>query len=197
MKKLVLVAVFLLGFSVMAMAQDVPRVEVFGGYSLILVDTTTALKQSLFEGMNLNLNGWNGSIAINGNKWGAFVADFGGSYGVAGEEHSVPTRWGEWMDVSIHSIMVGPKFTLHRGKASPFVQTLIGVARIKTSWAHQDYIENVLALTLGGGIDVNLNDMVALRPVQLDYFTTKSGRTGDFADHLKFSTGFVIKLGKR
>ena len=39
MKKLVLVAVFLLGFSVMAMAQDVPKIEVFGGYSLILMDT--------------------------------------------------------------------------------------------------------------------------------------------------------------
>ena len=47
MKKLVLVAVFLLGFSVMAMAQDAPKVEVFGGYSLVLVDTSTALKQSM------------------------------------------------------------------------------------------------------------------------------------------------------
>ena len=196
MKKLVLVAVFLLGFSVMAMAQDTPRIEVFGGYSLVLVDTSTALAQSMFEGMDLNLNGWNGSVAINANKWGAFVVDFGGAYGVVGEEHSNPERWGEWMDVSIHSIMVGPKFSLHRGAASPFVQALFGVARIKGSWAHNDYIERDMAMAFGGGIDVNLNNRVALRPVQLDYFATRAGRTGDFADHLRFSTGVVLKLGK-
>jgi opacity protein-like surface antigen len=197
MKKLVLVAVFLLGFSVMAMAQDAPKVEVFGGYSLVLVDTATALKQSLFGGMDLNLNGWNGSIAFNGNKWAGFVADFGGYYGVVGEEHSNPVRWGEWMDVTIHSVMFGPKFTLHRGAVSPFVQSLFGVARIKGSWAHNDYIENDFAMALGGGIDVNLSSKVAIRPVQLDYFLTKTGHNGDLADHLRFSTGVVLKLGKR
>ena len=105
----------------------------------------------------------------------AFVADFGGAYGVVGEEHSNP-RSGEWMDVSIHSIMVGPKFTLHRGSVSPFVQTLIGVAHIKGSWAHRDYKENDLEVALGGGIDVNLDNRIALRPVQLDYFTTRRHR---------------------
>ena len=160
------------------------------------MDTATALTPSMFEGMDLNLNGWRGSIAINGNKWLGFVADFGGSYGVVGEEHSNP-RSGEWMDVSIYSVMVGPKLTLHRGAVEPFVQTLFGLAHVKGSWAGNDYTENDYALSLGGGLDVNLNNMVSLRPVQLDYFTTKSGNTGDFADHFTFSTGFVIKLGKR
>jgi opacity protein-like surface antigen len=197
MKKLVLVAVFLLGFSAMVMAQDTPAIEVFGGYSLVIVDTRVSMAQGMFEGMDLNLNGWNGSIAINGNKWAGFVADFGGYYGTVGEEHSNPQRWGEWMDVSIHSIMVGPKITLYRGAVSPFVQALFGYGRIKSSWAGEDYHENDFAIALGGGLDVNLNNRIALRPVQLDYFTTKSGRTGDFAEHLRYSTGFVIKLGKR
>ena len=61
----------------------------------------------------------------------------------------------------------------------------------------ETYTENDLAMALGGGIDVNLNDRIALRPVQLDYFATRGNTTGDFADHLRFSTGFVIKLGKR
>lgn len=99
------------------------------------------------------------------------------------------------MDVSVHSYMVGPKFTLHRGSASPFVQALVGVAHIKGSWAHVDSKENDLAVAIGGGIDVNLNHRIALRPAQLEYFTTR--RTGTFADHFKFSTGVVFKLGKR
>ena len=91
MKKLVLVAVFLLGFSVMAMAQDLPKVEVFGGYSLVLVDTSTTLNQSGWEGMDLNLNGWNSSVVFNGNKYFGFVAEFGGSYGTVGyEERNQP-----------------------------------------------------------------------------------------------------------
>jgi opacity protein-like surface antigen len=196
MKKLVLVAVFLLGFSVMAMAQDTPKVELFGGYSLVLVDTSTALKHSNFEGMDLNLNGWNSSIAFNGNKYLGFVAEFGGSYGTVGyEERNQPPN--SWADVSIYSIMIGPKFTLHRGKASPFVQTLLGYAHIKGTEAGETYTENDMAIALGGGIDVSVNEMVSLRPVQLDYFATRTKLTGDFADHLRFSTGFVIKLGKR
>ena len=84
MKKLVLVAVFLLGFSVIVMAEDTPKVEVFGGYSLVIVDTATALKGTAFDGMDLNLKGLDASIAINANKWVGFVADFGGNYGVVG-----------------------------------------------------------------------------------------------------------------
>ena len=77
------------------------------------------------------------------------------------------------------------------------MQTLFGLAHVKGSWAGNDYTENDYALSLSSSLDVNLNNMVSLRPVQLDYFTTKSGNTGDFADHFTFSTGFVIKLGKR
>lgn len=196
MKKLVLVAVFLLGFSVMAMAQDTPAIEVFGGYSLVLIDTSTALKQSGFEGMDLNLNGWNSSIAFNANKYLGFVAEFGGSYGTVGyEERNQPPY--SWADISIYSLMIGPKFTLYRGAVAPFVQTLFGLAHIKASEAGDTYTENDMGMALGGGVDVNLNDRVALRPVQLDYFATRGNTTGNFADHLRFSTGFVIKLGKR
>ena len=196
MKKLVLVAVFLLGFSAMAMAQDVPKVEIFGGYSLILVDTSTALNQSGWEGMDLNLNGWNSSVVINGNKYFGFVAEFGGSYGTVGyEERNSPPY--SWADISIHSIMVGPKFTLYRGKASPFVQALVGYAHIRATEAGFTYSEDDMAMAFGGGVDVSLNERVSLRPVQLDYFATRGSFTGDFADHLRFSTGFIIKLGKR
>jgi opacity protein-like surface antigen len=196
MKKLVLVAVFLLGFSVMAMAQDLPKFEIFGGYSLVLVDTTTALRSSGWEGMDLNLNGWDSSITFNANKYLGFVAEFGGYYGTVGyEERNSPPY--SWADISIHSIMVGPKFTLHRGKASPFVQGLLGYARVKATELGESYTEDDMAMALGGGIDVSLNERISLRPVQLDYFATRGDFTGDFADHLRFSTGFIIKLGKR
>jgi opacity protein-like surface antigen len=196
MKKLVLVAVFLLGFSVMTMAQDVPKIEVFGGYSLVLMDTSTALKHSGFEGMDLNLNGWNSSIAFNGSKYLGFVAEFGGSYGTVGYEQRNQPPY-SWSDISLYSILIGPKFTMYRGAVAPFVQTLFGLAHIKGTESGETYTENDFAMALGGGLDVHLNDMVSLRPVQLDYFATRGSLTGDFADHLRFSTGIVFKLGKR
>ena len=62
MKKLLLVAVLLLGFSVMAVAQDTPVVEIFGGYSYFRPDTQE-------DDFDLNMHGWNASVAINGNKY--------------------------------------------------------------------------------------------------------------------------------
>ena len=82
MKKLVLVAMVLMGFSVMAVAQDPPKVEVFGGYSFVRVDTTTNFGAP--SGNDLNMNGWDVNVAFNGNKWLGFVADFSGCLRHAG-----------------------------------------------------------------------------------------------------------------
>lgn len=194
MKKLVLVAVFLLGFSVVTIAQEAPVVEVFGGYSMIIADTKVALAQSAFEDHSASLHGWNASVTINGNKWAGFVADFGGSYGTVGDES-------RWMDASLYSVMFGPRVTLHRGKVTPFVHALFGYARFRGSECMDDeeevYTENDFAMQFGGGVDVALSDMISVRPVQVDYFTTKTGLTGDFADHFKYSAGLVLTLGKR
>jgi opacity protein-like surface antigen len=195
MKKLVLIAVFLLGFSVMAMAQDAPKVEVFGGFSFVKVDTSTALKGTTFDWLDLNLKGWNGSIAINGNKWAGFVADFGGYYGVTVTNPSKPIS-GAWMDYRIQSIMVGPRITLSRGKASPFVHALFGYAGVRTSASHIVNSERDFAMAIGGGVDVNLNSRVAIRAVQLDSFMARTVLTGNFAKNLRLSTGVVFKLGK-
>ena len=206
MKKLVLVAVFLLGFSVVAMAQDAPAVEVFGGYSLVLVDTATASGSEVGD-MDLHLDGWNASVAFNGNKWLGFLADFGGYYGTLGEDLSTTTG-DETAAVHVHSIMFGPKFTLHRGKVAPYIHALFGYGRLSstvkdyTDVEHPEGVkvtvtENDFAMAFGGGLDVNLSPKVAIRPVQVDYFTTKTGLTGDFADHFRYSAGIVFKFGNR
>jgi opacity protein-like surface antigen len=196
MKKLVLVAVLLLGFSVMAMAQDVPAVEVFGGYSFLRVDTTTTAGAPSGT-VNLNMNGWDASVAFNGNKWIGFLADFGGYYGTLDTSYEYPQGVKSWADISIYSVMVGPRITIRKGKCTPFLQGLLGYARIKSLELGDVYTENDFAMAFGGGVDINLNNRIAIRPVQMEYVTTKAGRTGDFADHLRYSAGIVLKLGKR
>jgi opacity protein-like surface antigen len=197
MKKLVLVAVFLLGFSVLAMAQDVPMFEVFGGYSLVLVDTDTAFAQTPAEGMDLHLDGWDMNIAFNANNWAGFVVDLGGYYGTAGEDHN-DTTGDETAAIHAHSLMVGPRIAMRRGVVAPFVQALFGFAHVTASNAGENvFSENDFAMALGGGLDVKLNGRVSLRPAQLDYFMVRSGQNGDFSNNFRFSTGVVVKIGKR
>ncbi len=204
MKKLVLVAVFLLGFSVMAMAQgEAPLMEVFGGYSLVQVDTATAFYDTPGDELDLHLDGWNINVAFNGNKYMGVLVDIGGYYGTLGEDINA-TAGDETAAVHVHTVMIGPRFTLTRGKVAPFVHALVGVARITASAQDIDtreretvFKENDFALALGGGIDVNLNDRIAIRPVQLDYLGIKSGQTGNFGDHFRYSAGVVLKLGSR
>ncbi|HTY62217.1 MAG TPA: outer membrane beta-barrel protein [Acidobacteriota bacterium] len=183
MKKLVLIAVFLLGFSMMALAADAPAIEVFGGYSFVRVDTTTAFTVPN-NSFDLNMNGWRGSITFNGNKWAGFVADFNGVYGSV-----------EDVSVRNYSIMFGPKITLHRGTFAPFFQALFGYSR--TTADSEDVKENDFAMAFGGGLDVNLNNRLAVRPFQVEYYGVKAGLTGAFSANLRYSAGVVFKLGKR
>ena len=194
MKKLVLIAVFLLGFSVIVMAEDTPKVEVFGGFSFVKVDSATALKGTAFNWKDLNLKGFDASIAVNANKWGGVVADFGANYGVALASPSNPIAG--WMDYGVQHFVVGPKFTLYRGKASPFVHLLFGYARVKGMASGVTSTQRDFAMAMGGGLDINLNSKIAIRAVQLDSLMVRSPFRGNFSGNLRLSTGVVLKLGK-
>ena len=78
MKKFMLFSVLLCGFSAMAIAQGVPKLELFGGYSYGRCDAKEAFGQ---DNLDCNLNGWNGAVSMNPNKRVGVVADFGGLYG--------------------------------------------------------------------------------------------------------------------
>ena len=77
MQRLLLLAALLVLAPAVASAQDeTPEVEVFGGYSYLNADAD-------FHGIQddrANLNGWEGSITYNVNRWFGVEADFGGHY---------------------------------------------------------------------------------------------------------------------
>jgi len=93
--------------------------------------------------------------------------------------------------------MFGPKFTARLGKVTPFAHALFGYARLtgKTFQEVEVLRENDFAYALGGGVDINVTDMVAVRPVQIDYLAVKS--QGDILHNFRYSAGIVLKLGKR
>jgi opacity protein-like surface antigen len=173
MKKLVLVMMLLLSFSVMAAAQDAPALEVFGGYSFLRCDTGS-------DDIACNLSGWSGSAAINANRYIGGLIEFSGNYGTVNEE-----------TLRIHSLLVGPRFTYRMEKVTPFAQMLLGVVRENAA----DSLTNRFGMTFGGGIDVNITDRIAIRPVQAEYYTIKV--QNEFTKNFRYSAGVVIKLGDR
>ena len=192
MKRLMLFIVLLCGFSAMAIAQGVPRFELFGGYAYNRCDTEEFSRGATDAACNLN--GWDLSLSVNPNKWAGIVFDFGGQYGsLDGLAGSLANSWDDSLDAQIHSFMVGPKFALRMRRVTPFAQALVGWGKPTFKEGPLEVIkENDFAMAFGGGIDINIGDYFAFRPVQLDYFPIKSGNS--ITDNMRYSAGVVLKM---
>lgn len=182
MKNLVLLAVLVMGFSAIAIAADeqLPVVEVFGGYSFLNCDPGAGSTADCLH------HGWNASAHFVGNNYLGLVADIGGQYGSIGA-----------VDSSSHTFLFGPRVTIRKGKLAPFAQFMLG--GIHSSYdglvATRTVTKNDFALAMGGGLDVKASEKVSIRPFQMEYFARKSGK--NFMNNLRFSVGVVYSLGKR
>lgn len=181
---------FLLGLllaTLPAAAQDLPRAEVFGGYSYLRVNPGGGVD-------GINLNGWNASVAGNLNNWFGVVGDFSGHYGT-------PDISGLAVEVRQHSYTFGPRFSYRQtDRVTPFAHALFGASnvRLRAPGTPTDS-ETALAVILGGGVDVKANDSIAVRVVQADYFMTRfEGPTGstESQHNLRLSFGVVFRFGR-
>jgi hypothetical protein len=183
MKKLIVLLMFFWGFSVMANAQDVRPIEIFGGYSY-----------AYFNGVNpgdnydIDMNGWIASLTINKNSWVGFVANFGGIY------KTVPETAQKF---KIHNMLFGPKFTARMGKVSPFAQILLGTANLNVidlRSEQEDYCSRDFSMSLGGGMDLKLNNLLDIRLAQVEYYGIRDGESGEFIYNFSYSGGIVFKV---
>lgn len=165
------------------------KADLFGGYSYFRANPD-----------EMNLSGWNGSVTANVTDWFGVEGDFSGHYGsprILGFQ--VP-----YVDVSSHTFMGGPKLTYRSSKSvAPFAHFLIGAARASTGAFGYSVSDTALATVIGGGIDINLSESLAIRAVQADYLMTRF-HTGpqiffsgldDRQNNFRFSAGIVFKLG--
>jgi len=157
-------------------AQDVPKVEVFGGYS--------------YAGGNFH--GVNTSVTANVNKWLGLTADFSGHYGSEQEGILLVSK-------DAHTFQGGPRFS-HRGKRfTPFVYALVGATRFHesatVSGQQLSHADTGFTSTIGGGLDVTVSDRVAIRAFQLDYF--RPNFFGEAHNRGRLAFGVVFRLGKK
>jgi opacity protein-like surface antigen len=163
--------ILLFAVAIPSVAQKEPaKVEVFGGYAYLRAHSS--------EGP-VNLNGWTISLEKSVNRTLTLVADFDGTYGkVLGER------------ISSHSALFGPQFTARKKRVAPFVHALFGVVRELEAGE----VQYGFGMTLGGGMDYDVNRRISFRLAQADYVY---GRVdGSNNNDFRFATGVVLKFGE-
>lgn len=184
MRTLLWLSGLVLALSLAAAAQDAPKVDLFLGYSYGRITPRTSGIS------NFNINGGVGSIAWNLNDSFGIVADFAG--------YRVGKIDGLDADSNAFTYLFGPRFSYRRSKhVTPFGHVLIGGARVSRNLLLPSSSRNALAMTLGGGVDANLNRHLAVRVGQLEYFLTRFQEIGNnrqTQSNLRFSTGIVFRF---
>jgi outer membrane immunogenic protein len=175
----------LLGTGLPARAQDeATKLEVYGGYDYIRFNINANVS-GIPPSESVNLNGGSGQVEYNLNNWAGVVGDFGGYYGSA-----MVGRGGAF------SYLFGPRVNLRRERVTPFAQVLLG-GIATTSGIGQYGPQNHFALAAGGGLDWKLSPLIAIRPVQAEYFlTTIPDGLNNRQNSFRFSTGIVFRFGR-
>jgi hypothetical protein len=190
MHKVFLLVVAALLFVINAAAQEQPKLEVFGGYSLerIAPCGTQAGGCGYQEPPPFpasNFNGWNASLTRYVYKSLGVTADFGGHYS------NVATG----VNFHRYSYLFGPVYAFHSEKSSAFVHALFGA--ISEGEAADLRGFTYFAWAVGGGVDVKVSRLLSVRPVQLDYERSSvpgliTGSLG--VNGFRYSGGVVFKF---
>ena len=201
--------------AMVAAAQDVPRGEVFLGYTYMRVNSGTNVPA-------FSANGGSGQFVLNLGKWIGAVADVGAVHnGNIG---------GAQLDTTLTTFMFGPRIPIRVSERwTPYFQTLFGGVYGSTSVGitipptaiavppiynpSTGNIQNAadaislraaaqqtaFAMAIGGGIDIKINKWASFRPIGLDYqmMRLQNLRTaGDNNQHnIRYTTGMNFTFG--
>jgi len=201
MKKLsFLASLLVLCLPLAASAQEAaPKVEIFGGYSLLRVGSGPISGGSDIS--KIKTHGFNVSMAGNFAKHVGIVSEFSHftKSDSAGNILGIPSLGGIDVKLRVFTLLFGPRVTLHRGKVEPFVHALFGAARASAEASgfglSAGDAASSFAYALGGGFDVKVHNNFAIRLGQLDYLGARAG--GEGLNNFRYSVGAVIRLGNR
>ena len=170
-----LVISLLLVCSLIAVGQDNPKAEIFGGYQYTRVNPGQGID-------SINLNGWNASVSGYFTKYLGISGDFSGAYG---SPFGVSTK--------VHSFMFGPIVHFpNSSKITPFAHALFGGAHISADAFGFSAGETDFAWAAGGGLDANLSSRFSVRLAQADFLQTRFG--GVNQNNFRYSAGIVFKF---
>ena len=195
MKKNIVVLVLVILCAAFAVAQDAPKVSVFGGYQYVSLDTK--------GGDRLNFNGWDADVAFHATKNVAIVGDVSGVY--KSESMTDPLLGTVTAKLRLYNYLVGPRVSFGTGKVTPFAEALFGLGHATVGGdvsgvGSASIGSNGFAMALGGGIDINANQHFAVRAVKFDYLMNHVsmdafGVSGsENLNNYRIATGVVFKF---
>jgi opacity protein-like surface antigen len=216
MRNSLLVVALLLALPVIASAQDeVPKVEIFGGYSYLRLDNATGLSSQqsgttsstiTTAPLDRDLNGFEVSVTNHLNSWLGIEASFSSHFTDANVN-------GTTLDRDTYIVAAGPRLSLRRfERFTPYVHIMAGMARqdvaVQNASSTVSTIGSInqqdsgIAFIAGGGVDFNLNSRLGFKLFQTDYILTRfSNRNGASTElnqsNFRTSTGVVLKLGEQ
>ncbi|PYV49816.1 MAG: hypothetical protein DMG92_09875 [Acidobacteria bacterium] len=210
--------------STLASAQDYSRVEVFGGYSYLHVDTQGISSSSLIAlctsvigatcpatfKVRPSFNGWEAAGQLNLNRWFGVKADLSGHYGnlVSVTFNSIPPVVPlnfSTPDQHIYDYLFGPVISHRAPRYTVFAHSLFGGEHV--GFGNFQIVggpvtlpgpasSNSFALALGGGLDLKLTRHFAVRAGQFDYQLVNSSANGHgHQNDFRFSSGIVFGFG--
>jgi hypothetical protein len=216
MKKSFILFGVVLMFAMAAAAQDVPKAEVFLGYTYVRANSATDVP-------SFSANGGGGQFAYNFGKYFSAVADIGAVHN--------GNLGGFIIDNTATTFVFGPRFSMRYKRFRPYVQVLWGgvyyAASSKISAIATDPLpivlpgtngivtpipgqpisvrigaqETAFAMTAGGGVDIKINKHISFRPIGLDYYLTRLQNLRTQGDNnqnnLRYTTGFNFTFGAR
>ena len=195
-RKFVLIAVSLLAFATLAVAQ-VPHANVFFGYSYYNTDLSSIDRA--------NTNGWEGSVEGKVIPFLGFVADIDTHYGsqnflctqfsppacplssgvpVPGGGIAMPNA-----SFTEHNFLFGPRLSVSVAKFRPFAEALFGGAHVSLN--NGGGSDTSFATAVGGGLDYKIIPLVAWR-FQGDYVQTRFFDATQ--NNVRISTGLVLRF---
>jgi hypothetical protein len=194
-----------------AAAQDVPKAEVFLGFTYTRVNSSTDVPA-------FSANGGSGQFAINFGRWVSAVADVGAVHnGNVGGFH---------LDTTLTNFLFGPRISIRKShRVTPYFQTLFGgvyastSAQVTTNGVVVPPIVNpnplpggavtlrasaqqtAFAMTAGGGLDIRINHVVSFRPIGVDYYLMRLQNLRSANDNnqncIRYTAGFNFTFGAR
>jgi opacity protein-like surface antigen len=178
---LLIAALMIFAMPLAAMAQE--STQIFGGYSYLRGDDDDG---------GIDLHGWNVSINQNFKKWIGLKADFSGHYG---EASVISSR--NKSDLNAYLFLVGPQLNLPKyERLRPFAHVLFGAMRTNlttlTPTGRVTARDSAFAMAVGGGLDVKVTDVIAIRLFQADYVLTRFD--DDTQNNFRVSSGIVLKF---
>jgi hypothetical protein len=221
MKKVILAGLVLL-FGSVAFAQDDPKVEVSVNYSYMrFVPQNNNIIQSF------SLNGGGGGATFFLTKMIGIKAEFEGYGSQTRAFNLTGTQFCNTADVrpeqatggsctgnvqaNLFTYNVGPEFKVRLHHFEPFVEAMFGGAHSNVNGnlvqacgvdctfnTSKSPSNNTFDFIIGGGIDIPVTKMIAIRPVEFDYVLTRFGNSftagNNNQSNFRYQAGVVFRF---